>query len=335
MDNINELEQYKSWFCNLSFFNYSSFILDSIEDLWSLINLLGKKYSLFCKYRLDKDISYSKVSLDEIITIVSEFFNVHRINIDIRDLINKEILFFEDSGKVKGDEFLLTKSDGVSYYDKNGFKKVKVVLNGTILDAFTLVHELMHYYNQPDRKRSFVNSMLTESISYGAELIFCESLKETVYENDRRLHFMLMERMLYNYYYKIYYIYKILYLFKKTGDIGEKVYNELFQDREYEETIKAFREFVCLKKSIMRDTRLIINLPLSIYFLEEFKKDDKFFDVILRFNDNINCESLSEAFSVLGFNYKSDLVNAIIKSSDSFISFLLSLYDNEREKKEI
>ena len=47
-----------------------------------------------------------------------------------------------------------------------------------MFDCGVLIHELMHYDNEPKHKRNLVSDMLTETISYSVELIFFQELKE-------------------------------------------------------------------------------------------------------------------------------------------------------------
>ena len=330
------LDLYKTWFDNMSFFGHNSFILDTIEDLWNLTNYIIGKYRDFCNYNIDKNTTYTNMTKEDTITLVKHFLSSHDINLKLKKLIEDGVLMLENDVFETKDvnNFFNCKKDGFSHYDKDNKKIMFINMENTIFDGATMVHELMHYRNQPDNKRNFISDLLTEALSYGVELIFFEDLKDTIYHEDRSLHFKLFEKLMYNYMYRIRYIYKIILLYKRTKDINEDLYNEIFDDGDYEITMKYFDLYVQQRECILQNTWMVIGLPLAIYILEEYKKDHNFFNSVELFNSSLNTKSLDDCLRALKINNQDDLKAKIKCSNNSFIESLRKLYGNWEKNEE-
>ena len=170
------INTYKDWFENMSFFSFNSFVLDEIENLWNLSNYIYYKYVEVIKNIKFEKYDFSYVSLEENISLAQQFLDKHNIKISIKELIaNGNIVFKIIDEKIK---------DGKSYYDKDNKKMIEIYLHNNIIDSCILIHEIMHYLNQPESKRNFVSDLLTESLSYGMEFIYIEELKQIKYSND-------------------------------------------------------------------------------------------------------------------------------------------------------
>lgn len=320
------INQYKIWFDNLSFFWNNPFVFDEIENLWNLINYLENKYEKFCDVHIDKKTSYTKLDEKECISLAQKFFDNHNINLNINQLIQNGTIILKKKDSEKTDEFYYSNLDGSSYYDENNNRKLVVVMKGTILDCASLIHEIMHYRNQPTGKRNFVNDLLTESLSSVMELIFFEDLSNTIYNADRSLYFRLFEKLIYIYAYQIYYIYKIILLYKRENDISKEKYDKIFINGKYEQALETFEMYVSQKRSVLRDTWMIIGLPLAIYMLDEYKKNKNFFELLEQFNTAINEKSIEECLCIININSREELVNKIKNSTNSFIELLDELY---------
>lgn len=329
------LEQYKEWFENLSFFGNNSFVLDAVENLWKLTNYIEFKYRSFRDIPIDSSESYTELDLNSCISLAQCFFEEHNIPININKLRENGTLILIDNSAKEKDNFSQGRVDGHCYYDENKNKRVSVVLEGNIFDSVILIHEITHYRNQPDESRSFANDLLTESLSYAMEFIFFEDLKDSIYESDRKLYFKLLQKLIYNYNYMIYYIYKIILLYKKEKDISKEAYDKLFDDNMYEDTIEIFEDYTLKKKSILRNTWLVIGLPLAIYMLEEYKKDKSFMKSLERFNFALENESIDNCLLTIGIKNKEELINVINNSTISFIDELDKLYSDKDENKKI
>ena len=321
-----KLEQYKNWMCNLSFFHYHSFIMDNIENLWKLTNYMLFSFSKYRdgKYKVKRN--YSSISLDETINLAQEFFTIYNFDINIKQMIEDKTLVLNKNINKETNSYYGTIQDGMSDYDENHNRIVTINLEGTIYDSIIIIHELMHYLNQPLDKRNETSDLLTEAISYGAELIFCETLKNKRYNQDRELHFKYLEKLIYNYAYNIYYIYKIIYLYKLKGDITEEEYNELYNDNQYLNTMQKFEEYAERHGSIFRDTWYMFGLPLAIYLLEEYRKNSDNIKYIHLLNENINNKNPEQCLNVIDIRNIDVFKEKIQNSVESFKKLLDDIY---------
>lgn len=316
------IEQYKKWFDNLSFFQGNSFVIDTIEDLWNLTNYIRRTYNNFYNNINFHDISYTAISKEETIFLSQTFLNRHHISINIEELIQKEILILKDKGEKRKDCFYRTIQDGISFYDTHHNKRLTIFLEGTLLDSIVLIHELLHYINQPKGKRNVVSDLLTEALSYGGELIFCKEL-DVSYLEDQKKHFQNLGSLLFFYASKLYDIYKIILLYKKKGDIRPELYNELFDDHNYMMTMDIFEHYTTQQKAIFKDTWYLVGIPIAIYIVEEYKKDDKFFERLKKFNASLNDLTIWECLKILNLNDKQEFIDKIKNSNESFVESLI------------
>lgn len=328
-----KIEQYKTWMDNLSFFDNHSFVIDNIENLWNLTNYIGYSFSKYIKYYQKENNTYSNINLNETITLAQDFFFDHNFNINVAQMIKDNTLIINEKAINKRNDFNGTEQDGISYYDENHNKVAAINSQKTINDSIVIIHELLHYLNQPPYKRNGVSDLLTEAISYGAELIFCEELKNKKYKEDCESHFKNIAILTYKYAYSIYNIYKIVYLYKEKNDITEEKYNELYNDNQYLNTMKDFEKYTELHCSIFRDTWYMIGLPLAIYLLEEYKKDKNNIKYIHILNENINKKDLKWCMNAIGINNISILKEKIKTSIENFKVSLDDIYLKQYNEK--
>ncbi len=310
------IKEYKDCFENLSFFSYNPFILDEIENLWNLSNYIYYKYVEVIKKIKFEKYDFSYVSLEENISLVQQFLDKYHINISIKELIvNGNIVFKKIDKKIK---------DGTSYYDKDNKRMIEIYLHNNIIDSCIIIHEIMHYLNQPESKRNFVSDLLTESLSYGIEFIYIEELKDTSYYNDMNIFMRFVARTILKYMDKVYYCYKLILLYKKEKDISLEAYNKVFKDKNYEKTINFFEEYVKEKNLVVKDTWNVIGFPIAIYILETYKKDNDFIKILMEYNKAINEKSYQECLDIIGLNIDTEFVDKIKSSTDSFLESLSS-----------
>ena len=313
------IKNYKDWFENLSFFSYNSFVLDEIENLWNLLNYIYTNYSEVLK-RIEfekNDISY--VGLEENISMVQQFFDKHNINVSIKELIESGKFIFK-----KRDEFFSKEPSGYSYYDQEKNKKIEILLENKIIDGCVIIHEIMHYLNQPEIERNFVSDLLTESISYGTEFIYVEELKQSSYNNEANKFMKVAASAICKLMDKTYYIYKLILLYKKEKDISLEAYNKVFKDNDYERMLEVFEQYANEKKFIIRDTWNVLGYPIAIYILETYKKDNDFIKILMEYNKAINEKSYQECLDIIGLNIDTEFVDKIKLSTNSFLESLSS-----------
>lgn len=326
---LNELELYKIWFNNYSFFNNNSFIIDELENLWELNNIIKKNY-INC---MDIEVGeYSKLSKEEIINIVQDYYNVHNIDININELIKNEELILEDFSQGKENNFFKSVIDGNSGYNKEKNKIVaNIFLKNTAYDTFIIIHELTHNRNQPDGDRNITSDLLTESLSYTNEIISCDEFKN---DKDKMNHFIIFCKTLFNFSYYLHNIYKILRVYTNENDITAEAYNKCYNDNEYEKTMDYFNEFVETKQSIYKSSYYLLGLSLAIYMFNEYKKDSNFFNKIEELNNSINKLSFNECLNIIGIKNLEDFTQKFEESSNSFTNYLLNRYDDKIKIKQ-
>ena len=308
------INTYKNWFDNMSFFSFNSFILDEIENLWNLSNYIYYEYIEVVKKIKFEKYDFSYVSLEDNISLAQQFLDKHHINISIKELIaNGNIVFKRIGEKIK---------DGTSYYDKDNKRMIEIYLHNNIIDSCILIHEIMHYLNQPESKRDFVSDLLTESLSYGMEFIYIEELKQIKYSNDLNIFMKFVVPTILKCMDKVYYCYKLILLYKKEKDISLEAYNKVFKDKNYEKTIDCFEQYVIDKNSVINDTWNVLGFPIAIYILETYRKDNDFIKILMEYNKAINEKSYQECLNIIGLNIETEFTDKIKLSTASFLDTL-------------
>lgn len=311
------INTYKEWFKNMSFFSFNSFILDEIENLWNLSNYIYYKYVEVIKNIKFEKYDFSYVSLEENISLAQQFLDKHNINVSIKELIANGNIIFK-----KIDDRTTKSKDGISYYDKDNKRVIEIYLHNNIIDSCILIHEIMHYLNQPESKRNFVSDLLTESLSYGMEFIYIEELKQIKYGNDLSMFMKFGVPTILKYMDKVYYCYKLILIYKKEKDISLETYSKFFNDNNYEKTIDYFEEYVKEHNLVVEDTWNVIGFPIAIYILETYKKDSSIIKKLMKYNDAINEKSYQECLDIIGLNIETEFTDKVKLSTASFLSSL-------------
>ena len=313
------INTYKEWFENMSFFSFNSFILDEIENLWNLSNYIYNKYIDVIKEINFQPHNFSYVSLEENISLAQQFLDKHNINVSIKELIANGNIIFK-----KIDDKTTKSKDGTSYYDKDNKRVIEIYLNNNVIDSCILIHEIMHFLNQPESKRDFVSDLLTESLSYGMEFIYIEELKQIKYSNDLNIFMKFVVPTILKCMDKVYYCYKLVLLYKKEKDISLEAYNKVFKDNNYEKTIDRFEEYVKEHNLVVRDTWNVLGFPIAIYILETYKKDKSIIKKLMEYTKAINEKSYQECLSIIGLNIAAEFIDKIKSSTSSFLASLSS-----------
>ena len=312
---FNELELYKKWFKNYSFFDGNSFVIDEIDFLFKAINIMG--YNLQNTVDL-KSHKLSNAEKEEIIELVKVYYKNHNINLNIDELIENGNLILVDNEKKKSN-FSNVLFDGNSDFDtEKNMVVAKVTLEYTLLDSLVIIHELSHNRNQPIGERKLISDILTESLAYTNELIACDELLD---QNDKCNYFIGFQKMIYEYCYNLYDIYKIILTYKYQNDITEDKYNNQFKDNNYKDVMNEFKLFIDKKESIYRLSYYILGFVLSIYMFTKYKKDNNFFNNIEELNDKLNELNLVDCLNIINIKNLNDLLNKFNDSLKEFIEY--------------
>ena len=326
------IRKYESCFNDLTFFNGNSFILDNIENFRRLINRIGiflDNYDLIVHQNGIKSIS-----LDDNLKFVQEFFDGNNIPLDVKSLIKSDVISFTpmEESNIRPDNFNII-NHGSSFKDSNNSRKINIITRNLILDGSTIVHELMHYYNQPIDKRNFTSDLLTEAVSFACELIYIYSILGAKHKINVDDLYMLIERTLYNYCLHMYHVYKLISLYKKEGTISKDTYDKNYKDNNYNQMIEYFDYYICSGRNIIRDTWYVLCFPLSIYLFEEYKKNNDFFSSIMMLNDNLNFKSFSECMNIIGIKTIDDFFEKIDISLKSYMKNIEHNYKTVKQSK--
>ena len=313
------INTYKKWFENMSFFSFNSFILDEIENLWNLSNYIYDKYIDVIKDINFQPHNFSYVSLEENISLAQQFLDKNNINVSIKELIANGNIIFK-----KIDDKTAKSKDGNSYYDEDNKRVIEIYLNNNIIDSCILIHEIMHFLNQPESKRDFVSDLLTESLSYGMEFIYIEELKQIKYSNDLNIFMKFVVPTILKCMDKVYYCYKLILLYKKEKNLSLEAYNKFFNDNNYEKTIDYFEEYVKGHNLVVRDTWNVIGFPIAIYILETYKKDKSIIKKLMEYSEALNEKDYRECLDIIGLNIDNDFTDKIKSSTCGFLASLSS-----------
>ena len=157
---------------------YSQFVIGNSGLLVDIAHAELTKANILQKKVNTKNIIYGEQKIDYSFYLANQFFNIHRIKMNLKELYDRKILAFFHDDNTRKNQFISSNFGPTSYqvYTKEKGHFIKIVTSNSLLDAFAIVHEATHYMNQPEGERNVISDMLTEGISYGMELIFAQSL---------------------------------------------------------------------------------------------------------------------------------------------------------------
>lgn len=295
---INEeiLEELKDFFAyyddniidNLEYFLYLG------EDIEKIINNLKINNAT-----LD---SYSKVmnicKIQDVFEFVNKYNKKFNINLDINKLINDGIIDFdsleyEKMVSKRRDECV--ELDGRCCSDGNSI----IVRNyGSLSDAVTLIHELSHYKEIPNKSNK-TRFWFTEALAITEELIAVDEL------ND-------IDLKLFCFYFRLLYtkqclrnlngILPIMIVFQKIGDVSKESYKCIFKCDYYDEDIKVFLNYInyYLEKNkkfglntpvfeqLVMELKYVIGYMVAISLYKKYKLDNNYMNEIQNLHKLIN-----------------------------------------------
>lgn len=300
----------------------NDFIYDNAEKIFRLIQLIEKRRIEYSDYKLN-----IKMDFDEILENAKCFFNEYNINVNIDELIKNNTIIFIDNNEEKN-------CHGSSYYDKvNNKKMINLVKREDILLLAVLIHEIMHYYNQPiDNKRSFSSEYLTEVISYSFELIAMDKYIKTDYEKDA---IVILKNTFYSLMHCAYFMYSAILSLCIYKNNDKKLTKEEIEKAIKFDTYKdEMTNYIKNRKALTKDLWNLIGYYLSIYCFMEYKKDNTFINNIIKLNDSINEQSLEQCLEIININSLDEIGTKAINNLDEYLNMIKSL-DNTCEKVKI
>ena len=277
---------------------------DIIDNLEYFLYLGEEIVKIINKLEIDRNKldSYSKIidvcSIQDIFEFVNKYNKKFDIDLDINKLINNGIIDFdsleyEKMVNEKRDECV--ELNGQCCSDRNSI----IVRNyGSLSDAVTLIHELSHYKDIPNKSNE-TRFWFTEALAITEELIAVDEL------ND-------MDLKLFCFYFRLLYtkqclrnlngILPIMIVFQNFGDTSKESYSKIFEDDLYESDIKNFLNYVnyhlekkkkfnldeSIFKQLVIELKYVIGYMVAISLYKKYKLDNNYMNEIQNLHKLIN-----------------------------------------------
>ena len=294
-------------------YKQTDFIYDNAEKIFYLINLIEKRRIEFNQSKIS-----IKMSLNEILKHAKSFFNEYNIDVNIDELIKNKTIIFAESSEEKN-------RDGYSYYDEvNNKKMIEVVKRNDMFLFAVLIHEIMHYTNQPkDNKRSFASEYLTEVISYSFELIAIDKFIKTDYEKDA---IVILKNIFYSLRQCAYFMYSAVLSLCIYKNNDKKISKEAIEKSIKFDTYKnEMINYIKSRKALTKDLWNLVGYYLAIYCFIEYKKDNTFINNIIKLNDSINEQSLDQCLKIIDINNFNEIGIKATNNLDEYLNMIKSL----------
>ena len=155
-------------------------------------------------------------------------------------------------------------------------ENINVVLNNSLFDGITLIHELSHYKDK-DKNENMVRQLFTEALAFTEERLYVDFLEEEGYEIkdiwNRRLNRIVSSTM-----FLFYKTLKIANLYKEVGSVTEDAYYNYYCDNTnyYEIGSTALSHI----HDIIRFCMYTFALAVSQYIYDRIKKGELSIDIL-------------------------------------------------------
>ena len=318
LDNKFGLYYIKSLLKSKGLYSNYDFIYENIDKILEFINITEKQRIEF----FDNNLNV-RYDLEEGIKVAQDFLDEMNIRININDLINNGSIIFNNGFET---EF----SHGESSFDKEKNKKVIYIHKTNDLRMIAvLIHELIHYYNQPtDNNRSIASEFLTEATSYGYELIFLDRYLSGEYQSDAE---DIFRRVINSLRWASFFTYAPVFslkLYKNNNLTMEEIEKKMSLENYFNE----MKDFIKNGRMISNNLWNIIGYYLGIYSYIEYKKDPLFKNKLLRLTESMNNESFMECLKIIDLNNIDDAFTKGVINLDEYADFVNSFENNEKVK---
>ena len=307
---------------------YSEFVKKNSLHLYNIACVeIGKLQKIGQNMNLNIKQNYDAMDLNASFSIAQQFFNMHNIRINLKEMHDKKmIVFYNDNGQ-RNNQYFGNGSGPTSYqgYTKERGNFVDIVISKNIMDAFAIVHEVTHYMNQPAGIRNVVSDMLTEALSYGMEFAFAQSLLNDNFKaEDAKLFIYNCHREVLLYAFRLAPIYRIIYVYVNSKKIDKDNYNKIINKGNYENDILEFENYIKANRDYIRDTWNFLGRAISLYIYSEYRKDKNFVYKLQKLNDAINYMSFEYCLQTIGIRDIEELFFKISDALDSNIGYILN-----------
>lgn len=95
-------------------------------------------------------------------------------------------------------------------------------------------------------------------------------------------------------------IYKMMILYKELGSLSKDSYKLFYKEtKNYENLIKYISQYNEKDYNLYYKSWYIMSSILSVYLYDQYKKDPKFLNNILKLHENINNSSMDECLKLM------------------------------------
>lgn len=264
------------------------FIYENVDKILEFVQLTEKPRIDF--FPNNQRIGYD---LEKCIKDAQAFLDEMNIKIDINNLVNDNLLLFKED---LGNNYL----SGQSTFDKEENRRVIFIQQTNDLAMVAvLIHELIHYYNQPpDGNRTMASEFLTEVTSYGFELLFLDRYLQGKYQSDAKDMFRWMLNSLSETAYSTYAVVFSLKLYKEN----KLTIAEIEKNMNLDNYFREIKDFIKEGSTISYNLWNIIGYYLAIYSYIEYKKNPAFANKLLKLSHFMNDKSFLECLKIINLN---------------------------------
>lgn len=312
---------------NLIYFMYIG------EVLLREIRKLNIDIKILDRYSKNMDIC----NIQDIFEFVSRYNNKFNVDLDLNKLIDDGVIAFNS---LKYEKLVNNRRD--EYLDLNGRcfndgNSIIVENYGSLSDAVTLIHELSHYKDIPN-KYNGTRFWFTEALAITEELIAIDEL------NDFNL-------KVYNFYDRLLYIKKclknitgvlpIMIVYQNFSDIEKDSYSKIFNKDLYEldmikflnyvnyylEKNKKFNLKLDVFKQLITELKYVIGFVVAINLYKKYKLDNNYMEEIQHLHKLINEISIYDFLKKLNFDTQASSVIVALKE---YISLFVGCENKKR-----
>lgn len=173
----------------------NDFMVQNFYMLYILLYYIKIEYDkqniVFDKKQIDKLGKKLKIyNISNIFEFVNNFNKTFNINVNLEDLINKGIIDFDSKNYEKITRDVRSKIMNIDGFCSMDGNTIWIKNNGSLNDAFSLIHELSHYKDRPDKYNNFTRYWFTEALAMTEEMIaayLSNNKMEMIYNFEARI----------------------------------------------------------------------------------------------------------------------------------------------------
>ena len=315
----------------------NDYIVNNFDYLFSLLDYVKNHISSFSLgYEYIKDIERRLpiYNIKDLFKFVDDFNKRFKIDISIEDLVNKGII---DLSRERYEGLTSDKRDYMIDADgfcRNNRTTIWVENEGSLSNAFTLIHELSHYKDCIKGNNATIY-WFTEALAITEEMIgaYISNQDDEIAYNFYTRTFFSVKALV-----KWYKILPMILTYQKFSCIDMDSYSLLFKPESYSKYYKLFfdvvnKKYYKLNKDHFMDKKVVnknvfygllddlkygIGFIIAIHLFNRFKDDNSYMDEIQKMHKLVNELSVEEFINYIGFKGMS--LEEICKPVIEFVS---------------